>query len=73
MLWDINYLARCDDWFRPILELVMGGEMLRMVLLIFAFVLFLVAAAGISYPKVNFGWLGLAFLTAAEFVPSVMH
>lgn len=31
-----------------------------MILMVLAFVLFLVASAGVSHPRVNFGWLGLA-------------
>lgn len=31
-----------------------------MILLVLAFVLFIVASAGVSHPRVNFGWLGLA-------------
>ena len=39
--------------------------MIRLVLLVLAFVLFLLAAANVSYPKVSFGWLGLACLAVA--------
>jgi hypothetical protein len=37
----------------------------RLVLLAFAVVLFLLAGCGISHPRAHFGWLGLAFLTVA--------
>jgi hypothetical protein len=38
---------------------------LRLILLVFAFVLFVLAAIDIPSPKVKLGWLGLALLTAA--------
>jgi hypothetical protein len=38
---------------------------LRLIFLAFAIVLFLLAGFSISTTKLNFGWLGLAFLTAA--------
>jgi hypothetical protein len=37
----------------------------HLILLAFAFVLFVLAGCNISHPKVNLGWLGLAFLTLA--------
>lgn len=37
----------------------------RTVLLVFAFVLFVLAGAGISHPRINLTALGLAFATAA--------
>lgn len=37
----------------------------HLILLVFAFVLFVLASLNISYPKVHLGWLGLAFLTLA--------
>lgn len=37
--------------------------MLKLVLLVVAFFLFLLAAVNINFPRVNFGWLGLAALT----------
>ena len=37
----------------------------RLILLVFAFVLFVLAGLEVSRPRVNFGWLGLALLTAA--------
>lgn len=39
--------------------------MIHLILLVFAFVFFLLAAFNVSFPKVSFGWLGLAFLTLA--------
>lgn len=39
--------------------------MIRLVLLVLAFVLFLLAGLNVSYPRVNFIGLGLASLTAA--------
>lgn len=38
---------------------------IRLILLVPAFVLFLLAAFSVSYPRINFGWLGLALLTVA--------
>lgn len=35
--------------------------MLGTILLVFAFVFFMVAAARIDHPRVSLGWLGLAF------------
>ena len=57
--WDVEG----EEWFTG------GVEMIRVILLVFAFVLFLCAAFNVSFPKVQFGWLGLAFLTAAEWLP----
>jgi len=37
----------------------------RLVLLAFAVVLFLLAGCNVSHPRVSFGWLGLALLTIA--------
>ena len=37
----------------------------RLILLVFAFVLFVLASLNVSYPRISFGWLGLAFLTLA--------
>lgn len=37
--------------------------MLHLILLVLAFVLFLLAGVNVSYPRVQFGWLGLASLT----------
>lgn len=39
--------------------------MISLILLVLAFVLFLVAAFGVALPRVHFGWLGLAVLTLA--------
>jgi hypothetical protein len=38
---------------------------LHLIFLVFAFVLFVLAGLGIEHPRANFGWIGLAFLTAA--------
>jgi hypothetical protein len=38
---------------------------IHLIFLVLAFVLFLLAALNVSYPRVSFGWLGLAFLTLA--------
>lgn len=35
--------------------------MIQIILLVFAFVLLCVAAAGVSHPRINLGWAGLAF------------
>lgn len=45
----------------------------RLVLLVFAFVFFILAAANVSYPRVSFGWLGLACLTVAEWLMPATH
>jgi hypothetical protein len=37
----------------------------HLILLAFAFVLFVLAGLGIAHLRLQFGWLGLAFLTAA--------
>ena len=42
--------------------------MLRLVLLVFALVFFLLATVNMNHPRVQFGWLGLACLTGAQFV-----
>lgn len=39
--------------------------MLGLILMVFALVFFAVAAAGVSHPRVSFGWLGLAFWVLA--------
>lgn len=41
--------------------------MLHIVLLVLAFVLFLLAGVNVGHPRVSLGWLGLACLAAAEF------
>jgi hypothetical protein len=38
---------------------------LRLIFLVFAFVLFVLAGLGLTTMRLNFGWLGLAFLTLA--------
>jgi hypothetical protein len=38
---------------------------LRLIFLVLAFVLFVLAGIGVAHPRWNFGWLGLAFLTLA--------
>lgn len=43
--------------------------MLRLVLLILSIVFFLLAACGVTFPRINFGWLGLACLAGAGIVP----
>jgi hypothetical protein len=37
----------------------------HLILLAFAFVLFMLAGFNIAHPKLEFGWLGLALLTIA--------
>jgi hypothetical protein len=39
--------------------------MLGEILLVFSLVFFVVAAAGVSHPRIIFGWLGLAFWVLA--------
>lgn len=34
--------------------------MLSLILMVFAFVLLVLAAAGVNHPRVNLGWLGMA-------------
>src|SRR4051812_32397576 len=41
---------------------------LHLTLLVFAFVLFVLAGIGVGDPRFNFGWLGLAFLTLALWI-----
>ena len=38
---------------------------IHLILLVFALVFFILAGLDVSYPRVSFGWLGLAFLTVA--------
>lgn len=45
---------------------------LSTILLLFAFIIFLLAAFGVSSPKVNLVALGLAFATAATLFPAVL-
>lgn len=35
--------------------------MVGIILMVFSFVLLMVAAANISHPRINLGWLGMAF------------
>lgn len=42
---------------------------LKLVFLVLAFVLFLLAAFGVNFPRVQTGWLGLAFLTLGVWLP----
>ena len=37
----------------------------HLILLAFAFVLFILAGVGVQHVRFNLGWLGLAFLTLA--------
>lgn len=46
--------------------------MISNILLVLAFVLFLVAAAGVTMPRVNFGWLGLASWALAVLLTGVV-
>ncbi len=39
--------------------------MIQTILLVFAFVFFVLAAFEVNFPHVTLGWLGMAFLTAA--------
>jgi len=41
---------------------------LHLVFLVLAFVLFLLRSAGIAHPRIELGWLGLAFLTLGEWL-----
>ena len=38
---------------------------LHLIFLVLAFLLFVLAGVGVVHPRVNLGWLGLAFLTLA--------
>lgn len=40
----------------------------HLILLVLAFVLFLLRALGIAAPRTDLGWLGLACLTLAEWL-----
>ena len=42
----------------------------RVILLAFAFALFVLAGLNITHPRCNLGWLGLAFLTLALWFPA---
>ena len=42
-----------------------GLTMLETILMVFALVFFCCAAANVPYPRVSFGWLGLAFWVLA--------
>lgn len=42
--------------------------MWHLILLVFAFVLFVLAGLNVAVPRVHLGWLGLACLTAAEWL-----
>ena len=35
--------------------------MIQLILMVFAFVLLCIAAAGVSHPRVSIGWAGMAF------------
>ena len=39
--------------------------MLGTILMVFAFVFFCLAAANVNHPRINLGWLGLAFWVLA--------
>jgi hypothetical protein len=43
----------------------------HLIMLVFAFVFFALAAFNIGPPRVNLGWLGLALLTLALWLPPV--
>lgn len=42
---------------------------MRLILLVFAFVCFVLAAVGVGHPRVNLLGAGLAFLTASMIFP----
>jgi hypothetical protein len=42
---------------------------LRLIFLILAFLLFLLTSFGVSHPRCQLGWLGMAFLTLAIWFP----
>jgi len=44
---------------------------LSVLFLIVAVILFIVAALGVNVPRVNLGWLGLAFFAGSFLVSSV--
>jgi hypothetical protein len=43
----------------------------HLICLVFAFVFFVLAALNIGPPRLSLGWLGLAFLTLALWLPPV--
>jgi len=45
--------------------------MLTMILLVFSFVCLLLAACNVAPPRVNLGWLGMAFYVASILVGRV--
>lgn len=40
----------------------------KLILLVFAFVCFVLAAVGVGHPRINLTAAGLAFFTAAQFL-----
>lgn len=42
--------------------------MMHLIFLVLAFVFFLLGAANITHPRVNFGWLGLACFAVATWL-----
>jgi len=47
--------------------------MLSTIFLIVALILLILCAFGVNHPRVNLGWLGLAFWVAALLVPVVLR
>ena len=41
---------------------------LHLIFLVLAFLLFILSGVGVTYGRLQFGWLGLAFLTLAEWL-----
>ena len=48
-------------------------NIITLILIIFAFVLFMVAAAGVTHPRWNFIALGLALYMASLFASTIVH
>jgi len=49
------------------------NTMITTILLLFAFVLFVLSALNVSSPKINLVAAGLAFWVAAQLVPLISH
>lgn len=48
-------------------------NIITLILIIFAFVLFMIAAAGVTHPRWNFIALGLALYMASLFASTIVH
>lgn len=44
-------------------------SIVKLIFLVFALVLFILAGLNVAHPRLNLGWLGLACLTLALWLP----